>query len=212
VEAPVDRPGTICRLQRPQYYHMSSLTRHHQYTLTQSSKLSVPMRHFRGWTTTLHPNLIPLISPRLSMQASEEGKKLRQRSKLNKVRRPSFNSSSRSTHLTPAWYQIQKSTTSNLLSGGMSLPTHQANFLSTSISELLHHDANAILSDEIWQANSVVNPNTGSSLNYTQLRQGPDKDQWIRATANEIARLAQRRENGPTGTNTMFFIPHTAVP
>jgi hypothetical protein len=85
VEAPVAPTGAIFRLQRPQYYHVSSLTRHHQYTLTQSSKLSVPMRHFRGWTTTLHPNLIPLISPRLSMQASEEGKNIRQRSKLNKL-------------------------------------------------------------------------------------------------------------------------------
>jgi hypothetical protein len=94
----------------------------------------------------------------------------------------------------------------------MSIPTHETNFLSTAIGELLNHDPYAILSDEIWQANSVVDPNTGSSLNCSQLRQGPDKAQWTRATANEIARLAQGQENGPTGTNTMLFIPHTAVP
>jgi hypothetical protein len=55
-------------------------------TLCPSHKLLVQMRHFRGWPTTLHPKLIPPKSPRLSTQASEEGNKPRQRSKLNKLR------------------------------------------------------------------------------------------------------------------------------
>jgi hypothetical protein len=94
----------------------------------------------------------------------------------------------------------------------MSIPTHEANSLSTSTSELLNYDDNTSLPDSTGQANAVTDPNTGASLNYTQLLKGPDREQWIRATANEIARLAQGLKNGPAGTNTMFFKPHTAIP
>jgi hypothetical protein len=94
----------------------------------------------------------------------------------------------------------------------MDLPTHEANFLSTAIGELLNPSKHTSLPDSTGQANAVIDPNTGFALNYTQLRQGPDGEQWIRAAANEIARLAQGRKDGPAGTNTMFFIPHTSIP
>jgi hypothetical protein len=63
-----------------------------------------------------------------------------------------------------------------------------------------------------WSANSVVDPQTGASLEYTQLRKDPNKEHWIRAAANKIARLAQGRKDGPKGTDTMFFIKHTDIP
>jgi hypothetical protein len=60
-------------------------------------------------------------------------------------------------------------------------------------------------------ANSVVDPLTGASLEYAQLRKGPDSAHGIRAAANEIARLAQRQTDGPKGTDTMFFIKNTDI-
>jgi hypothetical protein len=94
----------------------------------------------------------------------------------------------------------------------MSIPTQEANLMSSAIGELFLHRTTAGLPDNTWQANAAANPNSGSALQYNQLRKGPDSEQWIRATANEIARLAQGRQGGPTVTNTMFLIPHTAVP
>jgi hypothetical protein len=91
--------------------------------------------------------------------------------------------------------------------GGISIPTHEANFLSTAIGELFENDESTSLPDSTGQANAVTDPNSGASLKYSQLLKGPDSEQWICTTANEIARLAQGQENGPTGTNTMFFYP-----
>jgi hypothetical protein len=96
--------------------------------------------------------------------------------------------------------------------GGMSIPTQEANLMSSAIGELFLHSTNAVLPNLTWQANAAATPNSGSALQYNQLLKGPDREHWIRATANEIARLAQGLQGGPTGTNTMFFIPHTAIP
>ena len=62
-------------------------------------------------------------------------------------------------------------------------------------------------------ANAVIDPNTGAMLEYRHLRCGPDKEQWIKAAADEIGRLAQGvQPHMQTGTDTMHFIPHTDLP
>jgi hypothetical protein len=64
-----------------------------------------------------------------------------------------------------------------------------------------------------WTANSVVDPSTGISLEYSQLKLGADGAEWIQAATNEIGRLAQGvQPNMPTGTDTIHFIPHTDKP
>jgi hypothetical protein len=58
-----------------------------------------------------------------------------------------------------------------------------------------------------------MDPTTGASLGYQQLRQGPDAHLWITSAANEIGRLAQGvLPNMATGTDTMFFIPVHHMP
>ena len=37
----------------------------------------------------------------------------------------------------------------------------------------------------------VINPDTGVSLEYHYLIQGPDKDIWVKALANDFGRLAK---------------------
>ena len=61
-------------------------------------------------------------------------------------------------------------------------------------------------------ANSVVDKDTGLSLEYAALASGPDKDIWIRSLANDIGRLAQGVGARITGNNTMFFIHPTKIP
>ncbi len=65
-----------------------------------------------------------------------------------------------------------------------------------------------------WSANSVLDPNTGETLEYRQLTiRGPDRDKWLQSTANELGRLAQGvLPHMTTGTDTCFFIKHTDVP
>jgi hypothetical protein len=54
---------------------------------------------------------------------------------------------------------------------------------------------------------------TGASLEYKDLKAGPDSAEWIQSTANKIGRLTQGTlPDMASGTETMFFIPHTAVP
>jgi hypothetical protein len=62
-------------------------------------------------------------------------------------------------------------------------------------------------------ANAVLDPNTGAALSYRQLREGPDGADWLQSAANEIGRLAQGvLPHMPTGTDTIHFIQHTALP
>ena len=64
-----------------------------------------------------------------------------------------------------------------------------------------------------YQANAVLDPITGDLYEYRSLSTGPDAATWIRALANDFGRLAQGvGERMPTGNNTIFFIPRTAVP
>eukprot|EP00978_Attheya_sp_CCMP212_P020673 scaffold59435_cov43-Attheya_sp.AAC.3 len=61
---------------------------------------------------------------------------------------------------------------------------------------------------------AVIDPKSGAAMSsYTQLHKGPDGSDWEDSMANKFGRLAQG--NGakmPSGTNTIFFIPHTEVP
>jgi hypothetical protein len=62
-------------------------------------------------------------------------------------------------------------------------------------------------------ANSVIDPITGASLEYKQLKVGKTGAKWLQGAANEIGRLAQGvKPNIPQGTETMHFIRHTDLP
>ena len=61
--------------------------------------------------------------------------------------------------------------------------------------------------------NSVIDPDTGATLEYRHLIRGKTAQLWNTSFANELGRLA----NGvgiriPTGTNTIDFIPKSKVP
>jgi hypothetical protein len=62
-------------------------------------------------------------------------------------------------------------------------------------------------------ANSVINEDTGASLEYRHLIQDDSTfPVWNKAAANEFGRLAQGFGGRLEGSNTIFFIPHQAVP
>ena len=62
-------------------------------------------------------------------------------------------------------------------------------------------------------AYAVVDPDTGKSLEYRHLiQQAATKDKWVTSFANKLGRLAQGVGNRHKGTDTIFFIPHNAVP
>ena len=51
----------------------------------------------------------------------------------------------------------------------------------------------------------VINPDTGVSLEYLHLIQGPDKYIWVKALANNFGNLAQGvKDRMPTGNSTIF--------
>jgi len=58
---------------------------------------------------------------------------------------------------------------------------------------------------------NAFNPDTGKLAEYKELSQSSDGHLWQTANTTEIHRLAQGHGNTP-GTNTMFFIPVTAIP
>jgi hypothetical protein len=65
----------------------------------------------------------------------------------------------------------------------------------------------------IPMANSVINENTGASLEYSHLVNDTSTFTiWNEAAANEFGRLAQGVGNRIEGSNTIFFIPRQAVP
>jgi hypothetical protein len=62
-------------------------------------------------------------------------------------------------------------------------------------------------------ANSVINEETGASLEYRHLiNDASTFTIWNEAAANEFVRLAQGVSNRINGANTIFFIPRQAVP
>ena len=59
----------------------------------------------------------------------------------------------------------------------------------------------------------VINPDTGASLEYRYLIQGPDKDIWVKSLANYFGRLSQRvKDIMPTGNSPIFFIHPSEIP
>ena len=59
----------------------------------------------------------------------------------------------------------------------------------------------------------VINPDTGVSLEYRHHIQGPDKDIWVKALANDFGRLAQWvKDRIPTGNSTIFSIHPSEIP
>jgi hypothetical protein len=62
-------------------------------------------------------------------------------------------------------------------------------------------------------ANSVINEDTGASLEYRHLiKDDSTFTVWNKAAANEFVRLAQGVGGRIEGSNTIFFIPRQAVP
>jgi hypothetical protein len=62
-------------------------------------------------------------------------------------------------------------------------------------------------------ANSVINEDTGASLEYRHLvNDASTFTIWNEAAANEFGRLAQGVGNRIDGSNIIFFIPRQAVP
>jgi hypothetical protein len=63
---------------------------------------------------------------------------------------------------------------------------------------------------------TAINPDTGHTAEYRELRACTDGDHWINLCADEIGRLCNGRTNVNgkviAGTNTLFFIPITAMP
>mgnify|MGYP004177061623 CR=1 FL=1 len=65
----------------------------------------------------------------------------------------------------------------------------------------------------VHQANAVIDPNTGFSLEYRHLVKGDDSAIWTTGMANELGRLAQGvGTRMPTGTNTIFFCNKSQIP
>ena len=63
------------------------------------------------------------------------------------------------------------------------------------------------------RAKNVIDTDTGQSLEYSHLTRGPNKDIWKTSLANDLGWLAQGVGTRiPTGTNTVFFIPRSAIP
>ena len=61
--------------------------------------------------------------------------------------------------------------------------------------------------------NAVIDPITGENQELRHLLQGPESAEWWASNANEFGRLTQGvLPHMPTGTETMRFIKHTAVP
>jgi hypothetical protein len=63
---------------------------------------------------------------------------------------------------------------------------------------------------------TAINPDTGHTAEYRELRACSDGDKWINSCADEIGRLRNGRTNANgqiiKGTNTLFFIPISAMP
>ena len=60
---------------------------------------------------------------------------------------------------------------------------------------------------------SVINSDTGVSLEYRHLIQGRDKDIWLKSLANDFGRLEQGvKDRMSTENSTIFFIHPSKIP
>jgi hypothetical protein len=91
------------------------------------------------------------------------------------------------------------------VSEGAQPPRHRTH------SQTAQHSAHSVHS--IPMANAVIHPATGDNMEYRGLK--ADKETfptWDHATANEFGRLAQGVGGRIEGSNTIYFIPRSAVP
>ena len=90
----------------------------------------------------------------------------------------------------------------------------EAEYLKPSLHDDLTDFAYQLLATESEHAaHNVLDPDTGKSLSYRQLRQHPKLGPaWNVSSANEFGRLAQGIGGRVKGTNTIFFIPKSQVP
>ena len=58
----------------------------------------------------------------------------------------------------------------------------------------------------------VYNPDSGKKESLDSLLMGPECDHWLQAASNEFGRLSQGNKYGVTATDTIDFIPQSAVP
>lgn len=65
--------------------------------------------------------------------------------------------------------------------------------------------------DQFALHGNAFDPDTGQLAEYTELSKSSEGELWQASNAAEIGRLAQGFGT-QKGTNTMFFIPHTALP
>jgi hypothetical protein len=74
-------------------------------------------------------------------------------------------------------------------------------------------DHSSMPAHTFWTAKAVVDPSTGTALEYPQLKLGEDSKLWLAAASREIGRLAQvKQPDIPTGSNIMHFLDHCDLP
>ena len=59
---------------------------------------------------------------------------------------------------------------------------------------------------------AVLNQQTGALEEYPALMRGPNRKVWHNTYRNDLCRLVQGMPDCSDGTNTIFFIPQSAVP
>jgi hypothetical protein len=157
---------------------------------------------------------VPLASPatyrHLTRNAGQRRRQQKARATAAKAITP--NSSPRPLPTHPPNTRSRRRKRPTTRSSGLAATCHSANQASTFLQHALPA-TNFSLFPAAHSANSVIDPVTGASLEYKDLKAGPDSAEWIQSTANEIGRLTQGTlPDMKSGTETMFFIPHTAVP
>jgi hypothetical protein len=64
-----------------------------------------------------------------------------------------------------------------------------------------------------WTANAVVDPSTGTAMEYPQLKLDEDSKLWLAAPSREMDCLAQGKQpDMPTGSKMMHFLDHRNLP
>jgi hypothetical protein len=77
------------------------------------------------------------------------------------------------------------------------------------------HQLNVELAIPKGFAYGIICPITGENQEYRKLIQGPDAAKWLQGCTNELGRLLlgiDPAKDGPSGTDTMQFIRHDAIP
>jgi hypothetical protein len=81
-------------------------------------------------------------------------------------------------------------------------------------SQTAQHSSNSVHSiHSILMANAVIHPTTGESMEYIGLIADNETfPTWDRAAANEFGRLVPGVGGRIEGSNTIYFMPRSAVP